>query len=161
FPGASHARDNQEGHLLTQKLAALKKQSPKALVVHLCGYARYQQGKLYLLPADADPVDPQTWLKMEDVLDAIHQCPAPRKLLILDITHPLDDPRQPAPPADIAARFEELFRSKKRDDLMVLCACSAGQVSLLPEELPLSAFGYYLDEGLRGHADGYKGDDKR
>jgi hypothetical protein len=161
FQQGAHARDQQEHDKLKTELEKLQAVTAKAKVVHLCGFARVYQEKLYLLPADASFAEAsRDWLAMEEVLKALEKCPAEHKLLILDIAHPLDDPWQITPPEDIAGRFEQLFRQKARPGLLVLCACSPGQVSLLPEELPLSLFGYYLDKGLRGDADGYNEDRK-
>jgi hypothetical protein len=155
FPEGQDALDHQAANLLRQRLERLRDRSGKALVVHLCGYARVDQGQLYLLPADAVPDDPGTWIAMSEVLAAIRRCPADHKLMILDITHSLDDPRLGLVSEDIAGRFKELFDSEDQGNLQVLCACAPGQLSLVSEDLPLSVFGYYLDEGLRGHADGY------
>src|SRR5262249_26270200 len=47
-------------------------------------------GRVQLLPADADPDDPATWLPLRGALEQLRECPA-RKLLILD-TWPLPDP---------------------------------------------------------------------
>jgi hypothetical protein len=158
----SQAHDYQTRRLLAEQLDALRDQKGKAVVVHLCAFARTgPQGTLYLLPADAHPDDRASWLPLERVLDSLGSCPASHKLLILDIHRPLDDPRLGTPVEDVGARFQELLRAKAPKKLLVLCACSPGQRSLVSEELGHSVFAHYLDEGLRGYADGYNPQGKR
>jgi hypothetical protein len=161
LPG-SDAHDHQTLALLTERLNTLRNAKDRAVVVHLCGFARTGEGgQLYLLPADAKPEDPETWLAMDKVLEPLRECPAAHKLLILDIHRSLDDPRLGTLAEDVGARFQELYRSQDQKGLLVLCACGPGQVSLLSEDLGHSVFGYYLDEGLRGYADGYNAEGKR
>jgi hypothetical protein len=161
FEGAIDAHDNQAKQQLEDRLDGfLKKATDSALVVHLSGFARVNNGTLFLLPADARPGDPTSWLAMDEVLRRLRDCKAPHKLLILDIFRSLDDPRRGTLPDDIAGAFRDLFTSRSQGKLLVLCACSPGQLSLVSEELAQSVFGYYLDQGLRGHADGYNAERK-
>jgi hypothetical protein len=151
----------QEKRLLQDKLDSLKRIADKPVVLYLCGFARVSQGTLYLLPAHAKPGDPASWLAMDDVLRPLRECKAAHKLLILDIFRLTDDPLRATLPDDVAGAFQDLFQSKEQGNLQVFCACSRGQTSLVSEELSQSVFGYYLDQGLRGFADGYNPDRKR
>jgi hypothetical protein len=155
FENGTDAHDSQEKQLLQDALQGLRTVADKPVVVHLCGFARVHDGTLYLLPAKAQPSDPTTWLAMEEVLRPLRDCKTAHKLLILDISRSLDDPRRGTLPDDIAGAFQNLFSSRDQGVLQVLAACSPGQTSLVSEELSQSVFGYYLDQGLRGYADGY------
>ena len=57
----------------------------------------------------------------------------------------------------MAARVQAALASENNLKFFILCACSPGQTSLVSEELGQSLFAHYLDQGLRGHAEGYAG----
>ncbi len=151
----NNAFQSQERHEVLKELQNLQTRKEAAVVVHLRALALSRGSDVFLLPGDARPDDPATWLKFVEVLQLIRQCPARHKLLILDIMQPLLDPRLGVLTSDVAEKAEAIIQSGDDQDLLVLCACSPGQVSLVSEEVNLSVFGYYLDQGLRGHADGY------
>src|SRR5262249_13058894 len=151
--------DNQDRQQFLQRLEklsdALKNARKNALVVHLSGFARSDGGKLYLLPSKARLHDPSSWLPMEDVLRRIADARVRRTLVILDIYQPLDNPRLGMLADDVATPLQDLFRKKFAAEMLLLCPCQPGEVPLVSEEMGQSAFGYYLEEGLRGFADGY------
>jgi hypothetical protein len=126
-------------------------------VVHLCANARAREGKVYLLPADANPDTPSTWIALADVLDWVGASGAKHKLLILDL-RAVADSRLGMLAEDVAERAQTSLREleeKQQLPFGVLCACSAGQRSLVSEDLGQSVFGFYLNEALCGFADGY------
>jgi hypothetical protein len=88
-----------------------------------------------------------------EVIKAVRQCPAPRKLLILDVMRPIADPRLGMLTDDLADHVQQLLEQEVNRSFFALCACSKGQVSLVSEQLGQSVFGYYLAEGMRGIAD--------
>jgi hypothetical protein len=166
FPKHEAAHDNQELQQFQEKLAHLDnvlQGDEKTLVVHLTGLARTgDRGKLYLLPGKAAPADPKSWLEMEAVLRAVKGCKkARRKLLLLDLHPSGGDPRLGTLPDDVAQSFQSLFRPRYEKDMLVLCPCSPGEVPLASEDLGHTVFGFYLEEGLRGFADGYNESEKR
>jgi hypothetical protein len=159
FPGSgpkAQAYESQEKELLLKELGALKNRKDSALVLHLSALARSKQDQVYFLPADAQPDQPETWLPLEDVIGALERCPARHKLLIID-ARPFADPRLGVLANDIADHLQDALEKKQSDGSLtfpVLCCCARGQVPLIWEEKQRSAFGYFLDEALRGLADG-------
>jgi hypothetical protein len=163
FTDHRQAADRQEGRLLRKELDALRSRpADESVLLHLSALARTDANTVYLLPADADPDDPSTWLPLADVLQVLHDCHARHKVLILDAAHPCADPRLGILADDVAGRLPPLLEPAVAEDaaLYVLLPCSPGQVALTSEELGQSVFGHYLVEGLRGRADGYNPDDR-
>lgn len=164
FRASEQAFDLQQRDLLVRKLQELKEVKPdRSLVLHLSAYAHADEGGVYLLPADASPDDRASWLPMSDVLRWLQDCPARHKLLLLDLMKPGADPRLGQLGDDLAARLQPMLEETAKQDshLWILGACSPGQVSLVSEDAGQSVFGFYLDEGLRGFADGYPAGQKR
>src|SRR5205823_4080359 len=79
----------QQRDRLVEELGKLRQRKEDAVVVHLRAHALGWDDKLFLLPANARLGDPTTWLDFEEVLALLQRCPAPHKLLILDLTHPI------------------------------------------------------------------------
>jgi hypothetical protein len=98
---------------------------------------------------------------MEDVLRRIADARVRRKLVILDIYQPFDNPRLGMLADDVATPLQDLFRKKFASEMLLLCPCQPGEVPLVSEEMGQSVFGYYLEEGLRGFADGYNDEEYR
>ncbi len=148
---------SQVGLRLVEELKKLRDQPDRdqPVIVHLACLARTDaQGQVFLLPADARPEDPATWVALADVLRWVEACPARNRLLILDVMRPLADPRLGVLANDTADRVQELLEAKK-PPYFVLTACSRGQVALVWDEMGQSVFGHYLEEGLQGAADRY------
>lgn len=146
----------QERRLLVQELAALRNRGEReVVVVYLSAQAcTAGQGEVFLFPADVDPDDPRSRLPLREVLEAFRQCPAKNRLLILDIMPPLADPRLGVLANDVSTRLHEDLKAVPDPGRLVLCACSPGQVTQVSEDMDRSVFSYYLEEGLRGWADG-------
>lgn len=156
-----NAFESQERAQLLKELEALKHRREAAVVLHLRAHALGRKDELFLLPGDAMPDDISTWLPFAQVLHALHQCAAKHKLLILDVMQPLADPRLGVLDNDAAERVHAMLKNHDDDGLLVLCACSPGEISLVSEEWRRSVFGYYVDKGLCGAADGYGPEGKR
>jgi hypothetical protein len=154
---------SQQKDLLLRELAQLKDRKPSdALVLYLCAFARKgANSELLLLPGDVKPDDLQTAIPFRKVLDAVRVSPAGHKLLVLDVMRPLADSRLGILADDVASRIPDELVAVEDPQRLVLCACSPGQVSLWSEAMGRSVFGYYLEEGLRGWADGLNPDGKR
>jgi hypothetical protein len=151
----------RHGQRLLQELEQLT-DVHQPLVVYLSARAlRAEAGEVFLLPGDADPDNPATRLALGDVLQKLKKCPAPNKLLILDIAHGPAQPRLGAFSSDVAEAIPEEVEALDDPNLLVLCSCSPGQVALTSEVLGRSVFGYYVEQGLRGWADGFQGANKR
>ncbi len=151
------AYESQDKALLVQQLARLRSNKDSRVVVHLSALARTQNGEVFILPADAHPDKPDTWLPLAEVLQAMRDCPAHDKLLILDIARPVADARLGIVLNDVGSVLHDTLEKLTADKALpfwVLCGCSRGEVCLSYEEKQQSAFGYFLGAGLRGHADG-------
>jgi hypothetical protein len=149
------ALTHQEGHHMAQELANLKNlPADQALVVHVHAHAvREGQGEIYILPGDASPDNPRTWISLKEILERLRDCPAQQKLLVLDITHPLASPRLGVLFQDVASAIPAELAAVPDPQRLVLCPCSPGQTSLTSEELGRSVFSYYLEEALKGYAE--------
>ena len=119
------------------------------------GTAPGRRARSTFLPADADLDKPETWIALRDVLRWLGDCPAHRKLLLLETTLPQADALRGALADDAAAGSPTRSRISRDDDphLLVLCASAPGQVACNDEELGRSVMSFYLEEGLRGWAD--------
>lgn len=145
-----------DGERLRQQLADLKKRTAgDSLVVYLAAHAvRTGDGALHVLPADADPDDRGTWVTLRQVLESLRACPAHSQLLVLDVMRPADLSRLGAVQRDVAAAIPVELDAIPDPRRLVLAACAPGQTALVSNELGRSVFSHYLDEGLRGYADG-------
>src|SRR5438445_550984 len=83
--------------------------------------------------ADAAAASPASWLPLERVLQALHDCRRPGKLLLLDLRCPTPDPRTGLPEDDVASRALPLLKKATEEDagLRILCSCGAGETPLL------------------------------
>src|SRR5262249_27275615 len=116
--------------LLEKELDSLRSHREDTVVVHLCALARTDAGQVYLLPRDADMDDPKTWLPLDRVLQALHDCPARHKVLLLDVARPSANPRLGILADDVAERARPLLEQAVAEDgsLWILCACGPGHV---------------------------------
>ena len=144
----------QTKELLRKELMGLASRT-EPLIVEIRSLAFWRAGKILLLPGDANPADESTWLDVVEVLEAVENCAAKHKLLILDIVHPLADPRLGIFKDRVAETLDDVI-NHKQPTFYVLCPCSAGQCALTSEVLQGSVLTYYLDQGLQGHADTQK-----
>jgi len=157
-PQAEIAYEGQSKAPLLRELDDLRALDAETVVVHLSGLARAWGGEVFILPADAQPDNRNTWIPLTTVLTAVGDCKAPNKLLILDIGKPIAEPRLGVLANDVAGQLQKLLEQREANGLLpfwVLTPCQRDQVALPWEDRQHSAFGYYLAEGLRGRADGY------
>lgn len=155
FPHGKEQFESQERQLLIKTLEDLRHRPDEAVVLHLRAHAISQENEVYLLPSHATPDDSGTWLALSRVIQLFRECPARSKLLILDVMRPIADARLGMLTDDVSERVHQLLKGVDDPRLLVLCACSPGETSLVAEDLGQSAFGFYLDEGLRGYSDSH------
>jgi hypothetical protein len=153
FEDPRDAYTSQTHDQILKELDNLRTRQGSPVVVYLTALAVATEDGVYVLPGDARPDDRDRWLPLREVLQRLRACPADRKLLILDLSHPLADSRLGVLLDDVAGPVRQEVEKKADPHLLVLCACSTGQVSLTCPEEGLSAFAYYLDQGLSGLAD--------
>jgi hypothetical protein len=153
----------QQKSELTRALGELKNQpSGHPVAVYIRAFAvtavhpKTGRPAVALLPADARLDDPSTWLFLDAVLDALKDCPAEKRLLLLDLCEPVVAPAAGVLTSDVADLLNDALLAQVNVDkgLQVLAACAPGQASLTSEELGRSVFAHYLLEGLAGKADG-------
>jgi hypothetical protein len=131
----------------------------RPLVLHVTALATTRDKTVYLLPGDARPGEPSTWVPVADVLDAFAASPAEKKFLILDLAHPVADPFGGTLRDDAASRLHDLLEARAKAGSLpfpVLTACAPGEASLPADAERGSGFAVYLADGLRGAADGYQ-----
>jgi len=163
FPEGLRQKDytSQTRAWLLNELNALETRKEEALVVHLRAHGLRDDQGVYVLPGDADPVNPASWVPLAEVLEKMRKCPARHKLLLLDIMQPLADAKLGILTDNVAAGVKDVLDREDTSGLLILCACAPGQVSLDSDDLHLSVFAYYLDQGLSGRADGYNAAGRR
>ncbi len=136
----------------------LRKPGPgDVLIVYFSGHGfRDAEGKMFLAPLDVDPEKPaETGIPVEWFRRQIAACPAAFKLLIIDACHAGsekgDDKAAGVPSKDLGELYKDL------DKVVTLASSTADQKSQIWEDKQQSLFSYWLNQGLRGHAN-YDGD---
>ncbi|MCC9606826.1 carboxypeptidase regulatory-like domain-containing protein [Blastopirellula sp. JC732] len=137
---------------LIEKFLNLRKASQKeTVVIYLSSYATLQEdADVDLIPSDWDLSDGGA--SLAQLMSALRDCPAERKLLLLDIT-PFTLTNNEATGVQAAAL--NIVEQLNDPNLAVLFSCSPGQLPQLNEALGRSLFGYYVETGLQGDADGW------
>lgn len=154
FSRGPDAYASQESVLLLRELRALATLPPgEQVVVYLCGYAvATPDGGVDVYPADVDPAREPVAVPLLDILRRVAECPAVRKLLVLDLTEPTGAAGTGAIRADCPARIAGLLAKTGPAGVQVLVSCGPGQVPLAMPARGRTAFGYYFERGLRGAA---------
>ena len=109
----------------------------------------------YFCPEDADPSDPDSLVKLSDVMSLFKQSKAERKLLIVDacrndVLSSVGDKSGSAKLLDLGSVFENERTSPK--GTYTLFSCSTGEKSWEHPELNHSVFSYYVIDYLSGSA---------
>lgn len=129
--------------------------APEDAVVYLSAHALVAAtGEVAILPADAVPDDPRTWLPLTEILLRLKRSPSRRQLLILDIMHSGLVNRWGAPPGEVARALPAALAAVPDERRLTLTACAPGQAAQTAEVAGQSIFASYLAEGIRGRADG-------
>jgi hypothetical protein len=150
-------------HMLVRELSFLKDKSVgNTVFIYLSAPACFDSaGKVAILAGNSDPNNPSTWLRLEEVLQQVAACRAEHKLLILDLMRPLCGNLPGILSDDVAAAMECELQEVPDAGRLTLCSASPGQVSLSSQVAERSIFSLYLEEGLRGAADGWGPTGKR
>lgn len=148
--GKTDILGNPDTSKVLTELARWPKLSARdGLVVHICTHALTDaRGRIHILPSEASIDGPLTWIPLKDVLTALRSSPVKSKLLILDIKRSLPDLGD-----DFATSLPKLLDEVPDPARLVICACASGQESYTVGGRSL--FSHYLEEGLRGYADGH------
>jgi Carboxypeptidase regulatory-like domain len=126
------------------------------VVVYLSAIAlQADGGDVFILPSDASPDDPSTWLRLREVLEKLRACTSRQKLLVVDLTPPPPSPWLGYVYHDLASAIPRELDAVPDADRLVLCTSSPGQTPYVSRELGQSVFAHYFREALCGDADGY------
>lgn len=149
------AAARQDGHQMMRDLDGLRDiHTDQGVIVYLRAHAvRAGTGEVYILPGDASPDHPATWIKLHDILGRVRECPSRKKLIVLDIASALPSLRLGVLYHDVASAIPAELDAAPDPDRLVLCSASPGQTSFVSEELGRSIFSYYFEEGLKGYAE--------
>ena len=114
----------------------------------LCG----EDGKLYLAPIDCNPDDlASTCIEVQWLREQIAACQARFKILVIDACHAGNEKGEADTPSvsakDLGTPFKDLT------GVFTLASCAAKEKSQIWEDMEQSLFSYWLNQGLRGHAD--------
>src|SRR5262245_54249939 len=154
FPDSQKGFNFQERDRLTVLLESLRGDAKTPLVLHLSALACTRGGVVYLLPGQARPDNPATWLALTEALDAFEKCSARHKLLLLDVARPVADPFRGPLLDDVSDRVHATL-SKPGRGFLVLASCGPGEFALPMDDAQASAFAYYVAQGLTGAAARY------
>jgi hypothetical protein len=113
-------------------------------------------GGVFLLPADRLGDHPRNRLPLNELLAALHDCPARHRLLILNLIPENEDPLFSPPPGDLSHAIFDTFQGADDPNLLCLVASSPGQIPVASPVLGRTVFAWYLEAGLRGDASGWK-----
>src|SRR5262245_653025 len=159
FPnGKVVSQGQQQATMIMAELTALAetagKGRSKPVVIHVCALAGVDQGEVAILPAKAKPGEPDTWLKLSDLLAAVDKVRGER-LLILDI-RPVVDPRLGQAGEDVAAVLHSQLAAAESNGglpFIVLAQCAPGEYPYVSPEFGRGVLAEFLRRGLAGHAD--------
>jgi hypothetical protein len=156
FPNVDSAEDptwNSTLEVMKTRLDKLTRlKTGQGVVVYIAAYAMVSRaGDVQILAFDSDPYNPNTLLPLRTVLTRLKACPERHKLLVIDImkasSYPFDLGGTPDGVADLIRKELEDQKDSERlvdPGLLVLVACSAGQVGLWSESLHESIFGHFF-----------------
>ena len=118
----------------TDKLDDLNKRTKKKdpVLVHLRAHALTRGDQVYVIPGNASPDDPNSWMNLKELLDLLAQNPAAHRMLLLDLSGPIADPILGQLEDDVSARVRDTLESRADKKLTVLLACDRGADELWP-----------------------------
>jgi hypothetical protein len=139
--------------------ALAKAQRSSSVVVYLAAPASVDDaGGVFLRPADNLGDHPRNRLSLAELLAAFKDCPARHRLLILNLTQPTDDPLFAQTQGELSTAVFKTLEANADSGRLCLVSCSPGQTPLASAELGRTVFGFYLEVGLHGAADGWTGE---
>ncbi|TWT66953.1 Caspase domain protein [Posidoniimonas polymericola] len=126
-----------------------------SVFVYFTGHGfRDGDGKLYLAPLDIDPANPaKTGIAVEWLRERIANCRGDFKLLVLDACHAGSEKGEEDMSAtsvtskDLQSFFQNL------EGVVTIASSTAAEPSQIWDAKEQSLFSYWLNQGLKGHAD--------
>lgn len=124
------------------------------ILVYFSGHGfQDAEGRLYLAPIDCDPKNPQdTGIAIQWLREQIAGCKAGLKTLIIDACHAGTEKGEEGLSSVTAKDLGEVFRDL--GGVVTIASSTAGEKSQIWEAKQQSLFSYWLNQGLKGHADG-------
>ncbi|MEZ6091896.1 MAG: caspase family protein [Pirellulaceae bacterium] len=125
-----------------------------SLLVYFSGHGfQAEDGKMYLAPLDFDPENPeQTGLSVDWLRQEIEKCKAGFKLLIIDSCHAgSEDDAETLDGSTTSDAIGNAFKTTA--GVVTLASCKSEEKSQLWFGKQRSLYSYWLNEGLKGHAD--------
>jgi hypothetical protein len=138
---------------LTNRLQGLAVKRRDSLILYLRVYGVSDDGKAWVLCSDYLRTPEGGRCPLADLLGQIAQCPAAKKLLILDAGELAGDPRLGMIVNEFAQLLDEEVRRVNDPGLWVLASNRLLEVSHVSDSAKRSALGHFVSEGLRGTAD--------
>jgi uncharacterized caspase-like protein len=137
------------------KLLLQDRKQEDSVVVALAGHGVQPRGQKssYFCPIDADPDDPSSLISYDELYQALENCGAGFKLLLVDACR--NDPLSKTARARAQATFESVTRPILPDPpggIAAFFSCSAGEVAYENDVLKHGVFFNYVIAGLRGEA---------
>ena len=150
----------QQSEKLAGLLASIRKgeglDPAQPFLLHVAALTVVEGDSIYVLPADADSTQSELRVNVEEILQAMQECPAKSKLLVLDFGRPTGNAFVGPLSDDAPAKLHELLSNRATLPCPVFTACGKNERSLDIPEVRQSAFAWYFAAGLRGAADGYR-----
>ena len=116
------------------------------------GFRDKKDGKLYLAPLDFDTRQPaKTGVAIQWLRAQLAKCPAKIKLLIIDSCHAGSEKGENSE-SITAKELGATFRDMR--DVVTVASSTDDQKSQMWPEMKQSLFSFWLNQGLKGHADG-------
>jgi hypothetical protein len=160
FEGESaQAFQHQEKGTFTRELGLIVQRANdtrRPLVVYVSALGTVANDTPYLLPADARPNDPTSWLTLDEVLTPV-RTGGRERLLILDV-RPVRSPRADLPTGDVNELIDARLAKLHADHDLPVLVFTANTPPAGPLALPTArhtAFGLALERGIQGAADGW------
>ena len=151
--GPSRSRQPWRETLLAEVPRWLARPAPEdEIVVFFSGHGfRDSDGRMYLAPLDCDAANPApSGISVEWLREQLSACRARFKLLVLDACHAGSEKGEAVESVgakDLGERFRDL------PGVFTLASSTGEEKSQLWEEKQQSLFTYWLNQGLKGHAD--------
>ena len=137
-----------------QTLAAqLDARRDDVLVLYVSAQGVSHDGTAYLLGANFLDQPASGRIKLAEVLAETARLGGKLKLLVLNVSHVSSDPRLGMLVNEFPRLLVEAVEETQDPSLWVLAACRPLQTSRASHSRQLSAFAFYVSEGLRGAAD--------
>ncbi|MBI1313840.1 hypothetical protein GC176_21315 [bacterium] len=155
--------DDRSEKELQPYAASLKEQLPKWLarpkagdrvLVFFSGHGfQAADGRMYLAPLDFQKDQPEeTGLSVDWLRQQIEGCKAEFKLLVIDSCHAGSEKDADSKDDNLSASaLGDEFKSV--EGVVTLASCKADEKSQIWREKQRSLYSYWLNEGLKGHAD--------